>query len=531
MKKIRVIIRDSNTLVLQENGEKDDIIDLRELAVDHTLILDAIKHAKDEEYEKLKSDLLIQAGLEKNNALLKAKRTYDQEVEKITNSLKDKENELKSLSQQLQSDKEKAVLKAEKIAVEALHDKETELNTVISDLQHQLDVLKKTQDQQLKTEKQQIELAFQKQIAQKEGELEKFKSDSALEKQQIQDNLKQQLATLGNQHKMELKGKESDVLLLKEKLENIKKDLELQHSNATLQLKHDLEERISSKELEISNIKAEHANVESKLHSKILEKETELETIKREKGQLSIKQIGESLENWCNEQWRAISLYGFKTSTFNKDNTSVKVQGETKGTKGDYIFEVFNHDGDDKVVLTSAMCEMKSEQLESDNKKKNADHYKKLDSDRTKKGMEYAILVSELEYTYESDAPVFVVPGYEKMYVVRPMYFMTLLGIIESIGLKYAELITQKELEKVTFKDMQDILDEFEAFKNNILDNSLRHINTHLESIRTNAQRISAEASKILELVNTVVDTHLNTVKNKIEGFSIKSLTRKIERV
>ena len=39
-----------------------------------------------------------------------------------------------------------------------------------------------------------------------------------------------------------------------------------------------------------------------------------------------------------------VSLYGFKTSTFTKDNLVIKTEGDSKGTKGDYIFKVFNNE-------------------------------------------------------------------------------------------------------------------------------------------------------------------------------------------
>ena len=267
-----------------------------------------------------------------------------------------------------------------------------------------------------------------------------------------------------------------------------------------------------------------------KLSEELHTKDKEIEALKRERSTRNIKTIGENLETWCDEQYKNVSLYGFKTSTFEKDNISVRNDGETKGTKGDYIFKVFN-DHEHHILLTSAMIEMKSEALESENKKKNSDHYKKLDDDRKKKSLEYAILISELEYNYESDAPIFAVVGYDKMYVVRPHFFITLLGIIESIGMKYADLITDKEAQKIEFQEAENILIEFEKFKDEIINNSIRHMTTQLENINTKTRTIISSVESIQESVRVVLDTHLNTVKNKIENYSIKRVMNHIDKI
>src|SRR5690554_741639 len=323
-----------------------------------------------------------------------------------------------------------------------------------------------------------------------------------------------------------------------DKLENLLKQIKIQTQQDVEKV---FTNKLSEKERMISNLnndvdklKLQHqldlSSALKKLEAALIDKEKEIEQLTRERATRSIKKIGESLESWCDEQFKMTSLYGFKTSTWDKDNQVVRVVGDKSGTKGDYIFKVYNNAKHD-ILLTSAMCEMKSEQLESENKKKNADHYKKLDDDRNKKGLEYAILISELEYQLESDAPIFAVAEYEKMYVVRPSFFITLLGIIESIGMKYADIITDREVQRIDFKESQDILDEFENFKKEIMDNSLRHIETQVIDISKKATTIISSANSILQSVNVIVDRHLNTVRNKIDGFSIKRVTNHIDKI
>ena len=96
---------------------------------------------------------------------------------------------------------------------------------------------------------------------------------------------------------------------------------------------------------------------------------------------------------------------------------------------GDYIFKVYaSSSHKENELLTSVACEMKNESPNSTNKKKNSDHFLKLDKDRKKKGCEYALLISELEWDQANDVPIRKVVGYEKMYVVRPQYFITFLS-------------------------------------------------------------------------------------------------------
>src|SRR5690554_6534051 len=276
--------------------------------------------------------------------------------------------------------------------------------------------------------------------------------------------------------------------------------LENQLKQIKIQTQQDVEKvftnKLSEKERMISNLnndidklKLQHqldlSSALKKLEAALIDKEKEIEQLTRERATRSIKKIGESLESWCDEQFKMTSLYGFKTSTWDKDNQVVRVVGDKSGTKGDYIFKVYNNAKHD-ILLTSAMCEMKSEQLESENK---------------------------------------------KMYVGRPSFCITLLGIIESIGMKYADIITDREVQRIDFKESQDILDEFENFKKEIMDNSLRHIETQVIDISKKATTIISSANSILQSVNVIVDRHLNTVRNKIDGFSIKRVTNHIDKI
>lgn len=362
--------------------------------------------------------------------------------------------------------------------------------------------------------------------------LEEFKNNYNQENQKLINTKVLEIERLKFEKEQLKKAYEEKIIDKEEKVklifENKIKDLELKSNNE----KNNLQNLLQQKEQKLLIIETEHKNQlnEQKIKNEVkIENLTEeLETIKREKLTKNIKIIGEELENYCLTEFNNVSTYGFKTSTFEKDNISIKNEGETKGTKGDFIFKVYAEE-QKKNLLLSVMCEMKSEQLNSENKKKNQDHYKKLNDDRNKKNLDYALLVSELEYN-TNDGLVYRVQEYENMFVVRPAYFITMLGVMETIALKYKELTLNKIQEELTFKEKQEILNSFNDFKNNLLDNAIKHIENNVEEIKKSASVIQKEADKILDKVNKIVETHLSTVKNKIENFKIESLIKKIEK-
>ncbi|CBH40531.1 DUF2130 domain-containing protein [Mycoplasmopsis agalactiae] len=282
-----------------------------------------------------------------------------------------------------------------------------------------------------------------------------------------------------------------------------------------------LNDKVKDLAHKINLLEVEHKN---EISNKVIEANKLNEQIKklnREKLTKNVKVLGEELENYCINEFNNVSSYAFRTSVFEKDNTAIKAEGEFKGSKGDFIFKVYAEE-ERKTPLLGVMCEMKTELESSVYKQKNQDHYKKLDSDREKKQLDYALLVSELEYQ-NSDWLVYRVPEYKNMFVVRPMYFITMLGILETIALKYKEITLDKQFKEISFSEKQKILDDFKDFKDSILDTTLKYIETKVSEINKSAENIKKEAHKILEGTEVIIDRHLNAIKNKINSFSIGS--------
>lgn len=334
---------------------------------------------------------------------------------------------------------------------------------------------------------------------------------------------------------------------LKEEITKYKKDLEHQKALADSEKMRDISSAVALKEKELQNaitelkmaLKVKESEIELAINKKEIEMKDELNAQKEEisnlrltKSLLSVKKIGEELENWCNNEYTSYSQNGYNTCTWEKDNTSIKEEGEFKGTKADYIFKVYASKArDENELLTSVVCEMKSEDPTSIHKKKNSDHYAKLDKDRKKKQCEYALLISELEWDQDNDVPIRRIEGYEKMYMVRPPYFITFLSIITAFGLKYKELLLKTIQEAEQFKDSQEILDEFEKMKSDILDKPIKKLEKELGDIANNANSIIKSAEKIVSSSEALTGSVLEMIKSRIENLNITKIIKKINKL
>jgi hypothetical protein len=146
----------------------------------------------------------------------------------------------------------------------------------------------------------------------------------------------------------------------------------------------------------------------------------------------------------------------------------------------------------------------------------------------SRKGCEYALLVSELEWESVNDSPIKKVNEYDKMYVVRPQYFVIFLSIVSALGLKYKDILTKHNIERIQFKDIEDIMNEFEEMKSNILDKSLKYLETEVSEILKNAENIHKLSKVIMEAAENIIQKRLSTIKNKIDGFNINKINKKI---
>lgn len=190
-------------------------------------------------------------------------------------------------------------------------------------------------------------------------------------------------------------------------------------------------------------------------------KEEQLEYYRDFKAKQSTKMVGESLEQYCMNQFNQIRMTAFPNAYFEKDNEVSK-----SGSKGDFIFR----ESVDDVEFLSIMFEMKNEMDTTATKHKNADFFKELDKDRREKHCEYAVLVSMLEEDSDlyNTGIVDVSYQYPKMYVVRPQFFLTLISLLRNSSMHSIELRREMQLLKSQEIDVTHFEEDLDAFKQNI---------------------------------------------------------------
>ena len=256
-----------------------------------------------------------------------------------------------------------------------------------------------------------------------------------------------------------------------------------------------------------------------------------IDKLKLEKNSLNTKRLGEQLEKWCVQEYNNYAIAGFQNCEFIKMNDSIKENDDNKATKPDFKFVVYL-DKDKKVELTSVCLEMKNEYFnDSVNKKRNEDHYNKLDKDRNKNNLEYALLVSELDWTSTNDSPIVKVNGYEKMYMVRPQYFITFLSLIATLASKYRDIITTKYEEQEIFKQKNELIEEFSNLKNTYLIKPLNSLIKDINTIKEKTNKIIELSNQNIQTLNEICDTKLQTLYDKIEKFDIIKISKKVDKL
>jgi hypothetical protein len=396
---------------------------------------------------------------------------------------------------------------------------------------------------------QRLDAFKEKMILEKENAIQKALDDSRTEIIELKEKLK----TAEENIKTKLKSEYTlDISRLNHKIESLEKERETILANKDKDIALNVSEKMNAIKEEIhkyqtdlNQIKQEKAANEQRLvlekelavqakekelNDKIQEKENVIARLSLEKSNLNIKKMGEELEAWIDQEFQNHALNGFDTCSWEKDNEVVRNKDESKGTKADYIFKVYPTEAkNEEEILTSVACEIKSEDPSSTYKKKNSDHYDKLHKDRVKKDCEYALLISELEWDTPNDAPIRKVQAYDKMYMVRPPYFMVFLNLLTAINLRYKDIINQHQIEKKKFKGLEDIITEFNIMKKDILDKSIEYIQKKMDEIVKSADNIKNEANKILEASRIVIESHMQTVIRKIESFKIHQIVNQIE--
>ena len=319
--------------------------------------------------------------------------------------------------------------------------------------------------------------------------------------------LKQQL-----DYEEKLNKSASEIQELKSEKIMLEQNLKDQYTKTISDLEHQLDSFELLKNAEISSLAKSH-ETEVKLLQETIE------TYKDFKARQSTKAIGESLEHFAETEFNKVRSIAFPNAYFAKDNEISK-----SGSKGDFIFR----DYVDGMEFISIMFEMKNEADTTKSKHRNSDFYKELDKDRREKGCEYAVLVSMLEaendYFNTGIVDVSAESGYEKMYVIRPQFFIQLIGILRNAALNtiaYKKQIQEIQNQNIDVSNFERDLDEFKNLFFKHYTNATDRFGDAIKAIDASI----AQMEKIRDAL-TKSSTHLKRANDRLEDVSVKKLTR-----
>lgn len=362
--------------------------------------------------------------------------------------------------------------------------------------------------------KKEVQQSYDQSLAEREqeilalkGQVAKFDTEKELVKSQLEQSAHQEL---------QVKNQEIQAL------ENQLQTLRLEHQN---QLQQSLalvekERDTAQNQLILQEKEAELAqnSLKERYEIELRQKDETIEFYKDFKARQSTKMIGESLEQHCEYEFNKNRMAMFPRAEFGKDNDA------RTGSKGDYIYREFDENG---VEILSIMFEMKNEGDETATKKKNEHFFKELDKDRREKKCEYAILVTLLEADSElyNSGIVDVSYAYEKMYVIRPQFFLPMITLLRNTALNSLQYKQELALVREQNIDITNFEEDLETFKLAFAKN--------YNSASTNFGKAIDEIDKAIRRMEevkkflTTSENQLRLANNKLDDVSVKKLTRK----
>lgn len=361
-----------------------------------------------------------------------------------------------------------------------------------------------------------------------DAELAQFTAQIRNEEFEKELNTKLQSETSAIKEKYEIANKASvaeAVLKIKDdcqkEITSLKNNLQ-EEKDKVITLNSKIESFEAKKELAIlqatTSVNAQMAEMKADYEAELARQKIELDYYKDLKAKMSTKMVGETLEQHCQIEFNKLRATAFRNAYFDKDNVVSKT-----GSKGDFIFRDYDENG---IEILSIMFEMKNECDTTENKHKNEYFFKELDKDRKEKNCEYAILVTMLEADNDlyNQGIVDVSYQYNKMYVVRPQFFIPIITILRNAALN--SMSYKKELLLMKEQNM-----DITHFEENLINFKDAFSKNYMAASKKFADAIS-EIDKTIDHLQKVKDSLLSSdnqlrlANNKAEDLTIKKLTR-----
>ncbi len=318
--------------------------------------------------------------------------------------------------------------------------------------------------------------------------------------------------------------KEKKIADLERKISELKGEIELNKTKSESAVDRAVQEKDkeimklqNDLELEQNKWQLKEKNLIEANTAELKRKDEEIAYYKDLKARQSTKMIGETLEQHCEMQFNSIRMAAFPNAYFEKDNDA------RTGSKGDFIFREADPNG---VEFISIMFEMKNEMDETATKHKNEDFFKELDKDRKEKGCEYAVLVSLLEKDNElyNNGIVDVSYKYDKMFVIRPQFFLPLISILRNAALnslQYRQELAMVKAQNVDVTNFEDKLLDFQ-------DKFSKNYGLASAKFQTAIDEIDKTIDHLQKVKDNLIgsERQLRLANDKAQDLSIKKLTR-----
>ena len=391
-------------------------------------------------------------------------------------------------------------------------------------------------EQLMASEKQQaVQLAVAEALAKAQGDAAQKEAriaelEARLQAEQRERESQQRLAHAERERALAdaAAAKDARIVELEQRVEaqgrafEAEKKLAVEQARSALERERDaLAAQVALKDAEKSRCESalkEQLAIELKAKDDIIAyKEGEIERYKDMKARLSTKMVGESLEQHCETEFNKIRAAAFPRAYFEKDNDA------SEGSKGDFIFRECDEEGNE---IVSIMFEMKNESDDSSHRHKNEDFFKKLDADRRKKGCEYAVLVTLLEPESElyNQGIVDVSYRFEKMYAIRPQFFLPMISILRNAALNSMAYKAELAVVRNQNIDITKFEEQMETFKSGFARNydlASRKFQTAIDEIDKTILHLQKTKDALVSSEN-----NLRLANNKAQDLTIKRLTR-----
>lgn len=383
-------------------------------------------------------------------------------------------------------------------------------------LENKLDDIKKENE----IEKLNFETSYKEKIANLENVItqlnEKLKSFEELN----ENNIKIEKMSIENLYKEDISKLNNTIFNLEAKINTLNDEAKRNLEIEKITVENKYKEEINLLKNNILNLQNNELMIKDRYKTELKNKDEIIEYYKDLKSKLSTKMLGETLEQHCEVSFNRLRSTAFPNAYFDKDNDV------SSGSKGDYIYREFDENG---LEILSIMFEMKNQNDETKTKKKNKDFFKELDKDRKEKRCEYAILVSLLEQENElyNEGIVDVSYEYEKMYVIRPQFFISIISLLRNGArgvLKYKQELNAIKNQNIDISNFEnDLLNFKDKFGKNY-ENASKKFNEAIEKIDKSIKNLQETRAALLASEN-----NLRLANDKLDGLTVKKLVKKNE--